>query len=143
MGPHSTLPTLPDFWNVIEEADEEHPFRLATSPSRGYLNSSFNEMPWSQKREGPPAAMIHPGDLEKLGVNDGERIAMGNQRGEIRIQARSFDGVQPGVVIVESIAPNDHFEGGEGINTLTGADQPAPFGGGAFHDNRVWIRKVN
>jgi anaerobic selenocysteine-containing dehydrogenase len=143
MGPHTTLPTLPDFWNVIEEADEEHPFRLATSPSRGYLNSSFNEMPWSQKREGPPAAMIHPGDLEKLGVNDGERIAMGNQRGEIRIQARSFDGVRPGVVIVESIAPNDQFEGGEGINTLTGADQPAPFGGGAFHDNRVWIRKVN
>jgi hypothetical protein len=47
------------------------------------------------------------------------------------------------VVIVESIAPNDHFEGGEGINTLTGADQPAPFGGGAFHDNHVWIRKVN
>ena len=26
------------------------------------------------------------------------------------------------------------------INTLTGADSIAPFGGAAFHDNRVWIR---
>ena len=34
---------------------------------------------------------------------------------------RPSPGVQRGVVIVESIAPNDHFEGGEGINTLTSA----------------------
>ena len=44
------------------------------------------------------------------------------------------------MLIAESIWPNDAFEDGQGINTLTGADQPAPNGGGAFHDNRVWIR---
>jgi hypothetical protein len=43
------------------------------------------------------------------------------------------------VAIVESIAPNDQFEGGEGINTLTSAFQPAPYGGAPFHDNHVWI----
>ena len=31
----------------IEEADEAHPFRLATSPARGFLNSTFNETPTS------------------------------------------------------------------------------------------------
>lgn len=142
MGPHTDMPKLPDFWEVIEKADAKHPFRLATSPSRSYLNSSFNETPSSQAREGPPAALIHPADLDTLGVADGGRIIMGNERGEIRLGARAFDGVRRGVVIVESIAPNDHFEGGEGINTLTGADQPAPFGGGPFHDNHVWIRKA-
>ncbi|MGE5512728.1 MAG: molybdopterin-dependent oxidoreductase [Bacteroidota bacterium] len=142
MGPYADMPEMPDFWNVIEKADEKHPFRLATSPSRSYLNSSFNETPSSQAREGPPAALIHPADLEMLGVAAGGRIVMGNQHGEIRLLARAFDGVQRGVVIVECIPPNDHFEGGEGINTLTGADQPAPFGGGAFHDNHVWIKKA-
>jgi anaerobic selenocysteine-containing dehydrogenase len=142
MGPHAEMPKLPDFWEVIEKTDAQHPFRLATSPSRSYLNSSFNETPSSQAREGPPSALMNPADLTKLGVNDGARIAMGNERGEIRLKARAFDGVQPGVVIVESIAPNDHFENGEGINTLTGADQPAPFGGGPFHDNHVWIKKA-
>jgi hypothetical protein len=65
---------------------------------------------------------------------------MGNERGEIMLAAEAFPGVQRGVVIVESIPPNDQFEGGEGINTLTSADQGAPYGGAPFHDNHVWIR---
>ena len=36
------MPHLPDHWDVIEEADTEHPFRLATSPARGFLNSTLH-----------------------------------------------------------------------------------------------------
>jgi hypothetical protein len=49
-------------------------------------------------------------------------------------------GVRRGVAIAESIYPNHAYEDGKGINTLTGADAIAPFGGAAFHDNRVWIK---
>src|SRR5690606_35814657 len=106
----------------------------------GFLNSSFNEMPSSRKREGKPRAKIHPDDLAKLGIGDGAKIRMGNERGEIRLEAEAFAGVQAGVVIVEGIHPNDMFEGGEGINTLTSAAQAAPYGGAPFHDNKVWIK---
>lgn len=133
------MPRLPDHWNVIENADEKHPFRLATSPARGYLNSSFNETPTSRNQEGEPNALIHPDDLEKLAIKDGARIRMGNERGEIELIATAFDGIQPGVVIVESIKPNEQFADGRGINTLTSADAVAPYGGAAFHDNHVWI----
>ena len=125
------MPGLPDHWDVIEKADAKHPFRLATSPAREYLNSSFNEMPTSRAKHGPPRVKVHPEDLAKLGVANGGRVRMGNERGEITLAAEAFPGVQPGVVIVESIAPNDQFEGGEGINTLTSAYQPAPYGGAA------------
>jgi hypothetical protein len=67
-------------------------------------------------------------------------VRMGNERGEIVLPAEAFPGLRRGVVIVESIAPNDQFEGGEGINTLTSAFQAAPYGGAVFHDNHVWIR---
>jgi hypothetical protein len=30
-----------------------------------------------------------------------------------------------------------------GIDTLTGSDSTAPFGGAAFHDNKVWLRRVD
>ena len=136
------MPRLPDHWDVIEEADEKHPFRLSTSPSRDYLNSSFNETPTSRARHGKPCVKIHPDDLVKLGIADGARVRMGNERGEIVLAAQAFAGVQRGVVIVESIAPNDHFEGGEGINTLTSSYQSAPYGGAAFHDNHVWIEQA-
>ncbi len=139
-GISGRVPRLPDHWNVIEDADERHPFRLATSPARNYLNSSFNETPTSRRNEGLPRAKMHPDDLAALGLRDGQKVRMGNQRGEIRIHVEAFPGVQRGVVIVESIAPNDLFENEDGINVLTGAEQVAPFGGAAFHDNHVWVQ---
>ncbi len=142
MGPWATLPALPDHWPVIEEATGEHPFRLATSPARGFLNSTFNETPGSRKREGRPEVMVHPGDAATLGIADGDRVRLGNARGEVVLHARIYKGVRRGVLISEGIWPNDAFEDGKGINTLTGADPVAPYGGAAFHDNRVWLRRA-
>ena len=45
--------------------------------------------------------------------------------------------MHPGVLVVASIWPSDAFEGGIGINALTGADPVKPIGGAAFHDNAV------
>ena len=142
LGPFADMPPLPDYWPVVEAADKTHPFRLVTAPARNYLNSSFTETPTSKAKEGAPTALIHPDDLHSLGVESGKRIEMGNERGEIRLLVQAFEGVQRGVVIVESIKPNAAFETGEGINTLTSADQAAPYGGAVFHDNHVWIRPL-
>lgn len=65
-----------------------------------------------------------------------------NQRGEVVLHVKLFDGIRRGVVIAEGIWPNSAHERGEGINVLTGADAPAPYGGAAFHDNKVWVRKA-
>jgi len=127
---------------VIEEATPEHPFRLGTSPARNFLNSTFNETPTSLAREQRPTVMIHPEDAATLGIADGDKVVLGNTRGEVRIHAKHFDGVRRGVLIAESIWPNSAYEDGKGINTLTGADAIAPYGGAAFHDNRVWIRRA-
>ena len=141
-GIADTIPTLPDHWDVIEAADDAHPFRLATSPARGYLNSSFNETPGSREREGRPTVMVHPQDLADLDIADGEKVRLSNTRGDITIHAEAFDGIQRGVVIVESIPPNEQFDNEDGLNTLTSAKQVAPYGGAAFHDNHVRITKL-
>ena len=139
-GPIDAMPSLPDHWEAIEEADAEHPFRLATSPARGFLNSSFTEMPSSRAKEGRPTVMIHPDDAATCGIADGVTVVLGNIRGQVRLHARHFEGVCRGVLIAESVWPNAAYDDGRGINTLTGADAVAPFGGAAFHDNKVWIR---
>jgi anaerobic selenocysteine-containing dehydrogenase len=140
--PSDTIPALPDHWEVIEEADTEHPFRLATSPARGFLNSSFTETSTSLAAERRPEVMIHPNDAAKLAVTDGDEVVLGNRRGQVRLHAKLFDGVRRGVLIAESVWPNSAYADGRGINTLTGADSIAPFGGAAFHDNKVWLRKA-
>jgi anaerobic selenocysteine-containing dehydrogenase len=139
-GPHQRLPEFPDHVDLIEVADAEHPFRLATSPARNFLNSSFTETPVSIAREIRPQLLIHPEDAETLGLGEGSRVEVGNKRGEVVLHAKLFDGVRRGVVIAEGVWPNSAHERGEGINVLTGADAPAPYGGAAVHDNKVWVR---
>lgn len=142
VGPAADLPDLPDHWRAIEEATPEHPFRLATSPSRSFLNSSFTETPGSLDKEKRPEVMIHPLDAARLGIAAGDWVRLRNRRGAVLIRARLTSGVRPGVLIAESIWPNAAYPDGRGINTLTGADQIAPFGGAAFHDNRVSAERV-
>ena len=56
------------------------------------------------------------------------------------VHAKAFDGLQRGVVVVESIWPNRDFVEGIGINALTSADPGPPLGGAVFHDTAIWIR---
>ncbi len=74
-GPPS-IPSLPDHWEVIEEADSEHPFRLATSPARGFLNSSFTETPTSLARERRPDGDDPSGRRRaRSAIGDGEEVS--------------------------------------------------------------------
>ncbi len=141
MGPVAALPKFPDYVAIIETVDDAHPFRLATPPARNFLNSTFSETPTSAAREARPNVMIEPSDALALGIVDGDVVRLGNKRGEIRLHARIVPGARPGVLIAEGVWPNKAHLDGEGINVLTGADAVAPYGGAAFHDNRVWLRK--
>jgi anaerobic selenocysteine-containing dehydrogenase len=135
------MPALPDHWAVNEETNDEHPFKLATSPARGFLNSTFAETPGSLAREGRPRVMMHPLDAASLGVVEGDIVQMGNERGEVRLHAKLFDGVQRGVMVSEGIWPSEAFLDKRGINVLTNDEATAPFGGAAFHDCRVWVKR--
>jgi anaerobic selenocysteine-containing dehydrogenase len=139
-GPWREMPSLPDHWPVNEAADDEHPFKLATSPARNFLNSTFTETATSRARERRPTAMMHPDDLAALGLADGDLARLGNGRGEVRLHVRAFAGVSRGLIVSEGVWPPSAFLDGRGINTLTGDDSVAPFGGAAFHDTRVWAR---
>ena len=140
-GPHGDgLPALPDHVALTEDADAEHPFRLVTAPARDFLNSSFTQSPTSLKRARRPTALIHPDDMAALAVEAGGRLRLGNRRGSVSVHCEPFDGVQRGVVVVESVWPATAFPEGVGINALVGGDPVPPAGGAAYHDTAVWIR---
>ncbi len=142
LGPVEEMPKWPDHWDVTEKATADTPFRLTTSPSRTFLNSTFNETPGSIKREGHPTLLIHADDLAANSIADGDEVYIGNSRGQVRLFAKSDQNLQRGVMIAEGIWPNTAYADGCGINSLTGSDQPAPAGGGAFHDIAVWLKKA-
>ncbi|MEN8195235.1 MAG: molybdopterin oxidoreductase family protein [Pseudomonadota bacterium] len=139
---HEGMPTLPAYFEIHDRANEEHPFRMVAAPARNYLNSSFTETPTSQKKERRPTVKIHPDDCAALGFGAGDLVRLGNAQGSIAIHAEPFDGLQRGVIVVESIWPNHAFVEGIGVNALVSADPGPPLGGAVFHDTAVWIRAV-
>ena len=143
IGPDwARMPTLPDYMPATDEATAERPFRMVTAPARQFLNTTFTETPTARDREGRPTVLLHPADAMRLGVADGERVLLGNARGEVVLHARLFDGLQPGVLVAESVWPNAAFVGGIGINALTSDDPAPPMGGAVFHDTAVWLRSA-
>ena len=141
-GRWQEMPVLPDHQDVIDNATEAKPYRLVAAPARTFLNSSFTETPSSLKRERRPTVLIHPQDCAALGVAEGDRVTLGNERGEVIVHVKPQDGQQRGVVVVEGIWPNRYFENKLGINALTSADPGWPNGGAAFHDTAVWVRTL-
>ncbi len=140
-GRGAEMPRLPDHFPVTDEATAEKPFRLVAAPARGFLNSTFSETPTSRARERRPTALLHPDDCASLGVAEGDRVELGNERGKVVVHVRPRAGQARGVVVVEGIWPNRDFEGGLGINALTSAEPGYPNGGAVFHDTAVWIRR--
>jgi anaerobic selenocysteine-containing dehydrogenase len=141
-GDWARMPTLPDYMPSTDRATPDRPFRLVTAPARQFLNTSFTETPTSRRREGRPSVLVHPADAARLDISDGERVRLGNSRGEVVLHARLFAGLQPGVLVAESVWPNAAFEGGIGINALTSDDPAPPMGGAVFHDTAVWLRSA-
>ena len=98
------------------------------------------EMPTSRKRESRPKALLHPEDMVSLGVDTGDPVRLGNRRGSVVVHAEPRHGQQRGVVVVESIWPNDAYAERLGLNVLLSSDAAPPNGGAAIHDTKVWIR---
>lgn len=141
LGPLAAgMPALPDHYAIIDEPDTAHPYRLVTAPAHHFLNTSFTETDSSRKREVRPTALLHPDDGAALGVVDGARVRVGNRQGSLVVHARLFNGLQRGVVVIESVWPNAAFEEGVGVNLLISADPVPPVGGAVFHDTAVWLR---
>ncbi len=143
LGPYSAgMPAVTSYWPNVEAATAETPFRLITPPARSFLNTSFSETPGSRKREGAPVLLVHPDDAAAQGIATGAQVRIGNARGSITLAAKLFDGLRPGVLVLEGIHPGSAFPEGIGVNALVGADPVAPGGGVAFHDSAVWLRPL-
>ncbi len=95
-GPWREMPNLPDHWPINEDANEDHPFKLATSPARNFLNSSFTETPTSRSRELRPEVLMNPSDATRLELAQGDVVQLGNERGRTRLHVRIFGGVESG-----------------------------------------------
>jgi len=134
------MPHFPDHHNIQNHRDAEHPFRLVAAPARHFLNTTFTETPSSQKGEKQPHAVLHQLTCERLGLQNGDLVRVGNHLGSILLPIQSVEGLHEDTVVIESQWPNHAFIEGVGVNSLVSAEPALPNAGVAYHDTAVWIR---
>ncbi len=134
------MPSLPDHWDVIDEKSEEKPFRLITPPAQNYLNSSFGETKTSRIKERCPEVLINPKVMRRMGISEGDLVRLGNEQGDVLLNAVPGKGQHEDTLVVEGIWHNSGFLEGKGINTLTSSEPGYPDNGAVFHDTSVWMK---
>ncbi|WP_424765623.1 molybdopterin-containing oxidoreductase family protein [Paenibacillus sp. sgz302251] len=119
-----------------------YPFWLTTGPNHSFINSTFANQERLQKLEKEPHLQMHNDDAVALGLTDGERVLVRNDRGSVEITLRTGTDVLPGVLVTQGLWWDDKNRGHQAVNALT-PQRLADMGGGAtFFSNRVEVVKL-
>jgi len=91
-----------DFKEPAEMPDTEFPFTLTTGRLMFHYHTGTmtRKIPSLNSEVSAGFMEISPQDAKRLGVGDGEKVAVRSRRGEIQINASITDKVAPGVVFI-------------------------------------------
>ncbi|MEX0728393.1 MAG: molybdopterin-dependent oxidoreductase [Planctomycetaceae bacterium] len=120
----------------------KYPLQLLSPPRPQFLNSSFVNIPSLRVPGEVPVLLISAADAQSRSLTDGDRVRIGNDRGEFEAVAAISDTVHAGLVVAEGIWWHK-LTGGKGNANLTTSTALTDFGGGAtFFDNLVEVAKA-
>ena len=128
----------------IDIAEPEAPFQLISLKQHvGFLNANYAQFPAHLPTPPHPRLEVHPIDASALGVTDGARVRVHNERGSLTVEATVSDRVQPGLVALPFGWGHSSTPEGRAVNALTNPAVPDDdTGSAAFHDTWVHIEVV-
>ena len=120
------------------QAVREGEFLLSSSPRiPGALHSRLHRVAWNRSLREEPMADMSPEDAEKLGVRQGDWIALVSDNGSVRVKANVTHKAEPGVVCLYQDYPEAD------ANRLTDSDQLDPYSGfPCFRETKIRVEKV-
>jgi anaerobic selenocysteine-containing dehydrogenase len=139
-------PALPTYTAAREslagdvELVARFPFALLTPKQHTrFMNSSYSHLPKHGPLEEGPYAELVAADAERLGVSDGQRVRVWNDRGSVELPAKITTRLRTGVVAIPWGWWGHQHDGGVTANGLTN-DTLVDWGGGvAFSDTLVAV----
>ncbi len=136
---------LPDYRESAESGkratgkNDKYPLYFLTPNTKNRIHSQFNNLQLIRRYSEKPEILLHPVDAAARGISNGNPVRVFNDRGELRLPAKTDAGLRPGCVLVT----NGWWisEGGT-VNFLSAARETDMGYGAAFHDNRVEVEKT-
>ncbi|OIJ16816.1 oxidoreductase [Anaerobacillus alkalilacustris] len=134
------FPALPSYMPLVKES--EHPFLFIPAPNHNFLNSTFSNNEKHVRLEKVARVHLNETDAFKLGIENGDKVRIWNERGECELLAAVGQNVLPGVVVTQGLWA-DALGTKYFVNALT-PDRIADMGGGAtFFSGRVSVEKLS
>ena len=112
--------------------DEVHRYRLLSPKTKLMHGSQAANMPHIAPRLGQPYFFLHPEDAEREAIANGASVRLYNDRGDVELEARVSDRVQPGMLV----SYNGRW-GERNVNATT-SDEEADLGGQAIFQSD-WV----
>lgn len=117
------------------DVERDGSFALVAAADHHLLNSTFGDSA-DHARAGEPTVVVHPADAGAVGLADGTRVRIGNERGSFTATLVVADTVRRGV----AATTKGHWARGGSTVNATVVERDSDMGRGAvYHDNRVWI----
>jgi anaerobic selenocysteine-containing dehydrogenase len=119
----------------------KYPLQMVTPPEPAFLNSTFVNVDVLRKTAGQPTVQMHPQDAAVRNIEDGQTVAVFNDRGRFRAKAVVGKTVKPGVVVSFGTWWSKAV-GGPNCNATTATALTDLGGGATFFDNLVEVSAV-
>lgn len=107
---------LPIYVEPLEGHDspqaKKYPLSFISSHSRFSANSTHSNLPWIKDIDPIPLLEMNPRDAQARGIQDGDRVAVFNDRGNCTLKAKLTEGIMPGVVNICQKWWLQHFQQG-------------------------------
>ena len=146
-NPHMTnhgLDPTPDYVEPAEAmGSAAYPLAMISPPARHFLNSTFVNVRSLRDIEGEPLLEIHPQDAADRGIQDGDEVAVFNQRGTYHCTARLSTRARPGVVHGLGIWWRKLGRRGTNVNEVVGTGLTDMGRAPLFYDVAVQVAKAS
>ena len=123
-------------WRPVES---RYPLALISPASDRRITSTFGGL---HVADGPPPLEMHPDDAHTRGLQDGTRVRIWNDLGEIRLPLRISDALPRGVVCTLKGAWLATSDNGQTVSALCPAHHADISEGACFNDARVEVAAV-
>lgn len=136
-GPRA--PFIPTEWLApVDRLTEAFPYRLTTGRHLDSYNTGVQTGSFSSPGRTFGTLDISPEDAERLGIADGDRVAITSRRGEIEVPARLDPALRGGLLFMALHYPDD-----ADVNQLTIDTWDPKSGTSEFKATAVGIRRIS
>jgi len=117
--------------------DARYPLYFMTPNTKNRIHSQFNNLETIRKVSPGPTLLIHPDDARARRIEDGARVRVFNDRGQVEVEARVDFGIRAGCV---SMTNGWWITEGGTVNFCSLGRETDMGHGAAFHENLVEVR---